>query len=139
MLYRIIKIVVRVALGLFYRLQVERRGGELSGPVILVGNHQNSLIDPALVFVITDRHVTFLAREPLFRAPVLGWVLKGIGALPVFRKQDHPGLMQKNEGTLESAAQALKEERAITIFPEGKSHSDPELAVIKTGCARIAL
>lgn len=139
MLYRVIRAIVRFALGLFYRLQVERRATDLEGPVILVGNHPNSLIDPALVFVITDRHVTFLAREPLFRAPVLGWVLKGIGALPVYRKQDHPGLMAKNEGTLESAAKALGEARAITIFPEGKSHSEPELAEIKTGCARIAL
>lgn len=139
MLYRLIKLVVRAALGLFYRLQVVRRAEDLTGPLILVGNHPNSLIDPALVFVITDRHVTFLAREPLFRAPVLGWVLKGIGALPVYRKQDHPGLMEKNEGTLEAAAAALVQAKAITIFPEGKSHSEPELAEIKTGCARIAL
>lgn len=139
MLYRIIRGIVRVALSLFYRLQVERRAAELEGPVVLVGNHPNSLIDPALVFVITDRHVTFLAREPLFRAPVLGWILKGIGALPVYRKQDHPGLMQKNEGTLDAAARALEEARAITIFPEGKSHSEAQLSEIKTGCARIVL
>jgi glycerol-3-phosphate O-acyltransferase / dihydroxyacetone phosphate acyltransferase len=139
MLYGVIRAIVRVALSLFYRLQVERRAAELEGPVVLVGNHPNSLIDPALVFVVTHRHVTFLAREPLFRAPVLGWILKGIGALPVYRKQDHPGLMQKNEGTLDAAAQALKEQRCITIFPEGKSHSDAQLSEIKTGCARIAL
>ena len=139
MLYRVIRAIVRVALGLFYRLQVERRSNDLDGPVILVGNHPNSLIDPALVFVITDRQVTFLAREPLFRAPVLGWILKGIGALPVYRKQDHPGLMAKNEGTLDAAAGALKEARAITIFPEGKSHSEARLSEVKTGCARIAL
>jgi glycerol-3-phosphate O-acyltransferase / dihydroxyacetone phosphate acyltransferase len=139
MLYRIIRAIVRVALGLFYRLQVERSSEGLDGPIILVGNHPNSLIDPALVFVITDRHVTFLAREPLFRAPVLGWILKGIGALPVYRKQDHPGLMAKNEGTLDAAAGALKDAKAITIFPEGKSHSEAQLSEIKTGCARIAL
>jgi 1-acyl-sn-glycerol-3-phosphate acyltransferase len=120
-------------------VEVVRHVSDLSGPVMFVGNHPNSLIDPALVFVITDRQVTFLAREPLFHAPVLGWLLKGLGALPVFRKQDHPGLMEKNEGTLEAAATALAEGRAITIFPEGKSHSAPQLSDIKTGCARIAL
>lgn len=139
MFYRFVRSIVALALGLFYRLEVVRRVEDLSGPVMFVGNHPNSLIDPALVFVITDRQVTFLAREPLFRAPVLGWVLKGLGALPVFRKQDHPGLMEKNEGTLEAAAKALLEARAITIFPEGKSHSEPQLSDIKTGCARIAL
>jgi glycerol-3-phosphate O-acyltransferase / dihydroxyacetone phosphate acyltransferase len=57
----------------------------------------------------------------------------------VYRKQDHPGLREKNEGTLEAAASALIAAKAITIFPEGKSHSDPQLSDIKTGCARIAL
>jgi hypothetical protein len=75
----------------------------------------------------------------LFRVPVLGWLLKGLGALPVYRKEDHPGLMAKNEGTLEAAATALAEGKAITIFPEGRSHSEPQLSEIKTGCARIAL
>jgi|APLak6261679142_1056127.scaffolds.fasta_scaffold00004_166 1-acyl-sn-glycerol-3-phosphate acyltransferase len=139
MFYRLVRTIVSVALGLFYRIEVVRRVEDFRGPVMFVGNHPNSLIDPAMVFVITDRQVTFLAREPLFRVPVLGWILRGLDALPVYRKQDHPGLMEKNEGTLDAAANALKEQRAITIFPEGKSHSAPQLSDIKTGCARIAL
>jgi 1-acyl-sn-glycerol-3-phosphate acyltransferase len=47
--------------------------------------------------------------------------------------------MAKNEGTLEAAATALAEGKAITIFPEGRSHSEPQLSDIKTGCARITL
>jgi 1-acyl-sn-glycerol-3-phosphate acyltransferase len=137
--YRLVRAVVSVALSLFYKLEVLRQVSDLGGPVMFVGNHPNSLIDPALVFVITERPVTFLAREGLFRVPLLGWVLKGLGALPVFRKQDNPNLMAKNEGTLDAAAGALQEAKAITIFPEGKSHSDPQLSDIKTGCARIAL
>jgi len=138
-LYGLIRGVVAFALRLFYRVEVVRQADDLSGPVMFVGNHPNSLIDPALVFVITDRKVTFLAREPLFRVPVMGWILKALDALPVYRKQDHPGLMEKNEGTLDTAAAALIASRAITIFPEGKSHSAPQLSEIKTGCARIAL
>ncbi len=139
MFYRLVRSVVSMALGLFYRVEVIRRVDDFAGPVMFVGNHQNSLIDPAMVFMITDRQVTFLAREPLFRVPVMGWILKGLGALRVYRKQDHPGLMEKNEGTLDAAASALIAAKAITIFPEGKSHSDPQLSEIKTGCARIAL
>lgn len=139
MIYRFVRSVVAFGLGLFYRVEVVRHVKDLSGPVMFVGNHPNSLIDPALVFVVTDRHVTFLAKEPLFRAPVMGWLLRGLGALPVYRKQDHPQLTAKNDGTLETAAGALAEGRAITIFPEGRSHSEPQLSDIKTGCARIAL
>ncbi len=139
MFYRFVRAVISFALRLFYILQVTRKGDDLAGPALYVGNHPNSLLDPALVFVATERQVTFLAKEPLFRAPLFGWVLKGLGALPVYRKQDHPGQMQKNEGTLDAAANALIAGKAITIFPEGKSHSDPQLSEIKTGCARIAL
>lgn len=139
MFYRLVRGIVAFALRLFYRVEVVRQTEDLSGPVMFVGNHPNSLIDPALVFIITDRQVTFLAREPLFRVPVMGWLLRGLDALPVYRKQDHPNLMAKNEGTLDTAANALVEGRAITIFPEGKSHSAPQLSEIKTGCARIAL
>ncbi|EAU63181.1 glycerol-3-phosphate acyltransferase, putative [Stigmatella aurantiaca DW4/3-1] len=71
--------------------------------------------------------------------PVIGWILKGLNALPVYRKQDHPSLMTKNEGTLDAARSALVEGRAITLFPEGRSHSEPSLAELKTGAARIAL
>lgn len=139
MFYAFIRGLVSLALRLFYRVKVNAPAAEPQGPVIFVGNHPNALIDPALVFVITHRQVTFLAKEPLFRMPVIGWILKGLHALPVYRKQDSPGQMVKNEGTLEAARTALVQGRAITIFPEGKSHSEPMLAELKTGAARIAL
>ncbi len=139
MFYRFVRAVIAFALGLFYRIEVRWKTDALDGPIIFVGNHPNSLIDPSLIFAVIDRPVTFLAKEPLFRTPVIGWILKGLDALPVYRKQDDPTKMAKNEGTFEAAANALLQGRAITIFPEGKSHSEPHLAEIKTGCARIAL
>lgn len=138
MLYAAVRSIVGFALRLFYRIRVNGTAEGLDGPVMFVGNHPNALIDPALIFVITRRHVTFLAKEPLFRMPILGWLIKGLGALPVFRKQDNPAQMQKNEGTFEAASGALVQGRAITLFPEGKSHSEPALAELKTGAARIA-
>ncbi|MHB8876664.1 MAG: lysophospholipid acyltransferase family protein [Myxococcaceae bacterium] len=138
MFYRFVRAVIGFALRRFYRLQLHGLPQRLDGPIIFVGNHPNSLIDPALVFVITERPVTFLAKAPLFKVPVMGWLLRGLDALPVFRKQDAPSEMGKNEGTFEAASKALEQGRAITLFPEGKSHSEPQIAEIKTGCARIA-
>lgn len=139
MFYACVRAVVAVFLRLFYRVKVNAPGAEPEGPVLFVGNHPNGLIDPALVFVLTRRKVTFLAKAPLFRLPVLGWLLKGLDALPVYRKQDDPTKMGGNEGTLDAAKGALVQGRAITIFPEGKSHSEPGLAELKTGASRIAL
>lgn len=138
MFYAFVRAVVGFALRLFYRVEVNARPLPETGPVVFVGNHPNSLVDPALVFVITARPVTFLAKAPLFKMPVIGWILKGLHALPVFRKQDDPTQMGRNEGTFEAATEALVSGRAITLFPEGRSHSEPELGEIKTGAARIA-
>lgn len=138
MFYAFVRAVVSFTIRLFYRLEVSERALPADGPVIFVGNHQNALVDPALVFVLTDREVTFLAKAPLFRAPVIGHVLRGLHALPVYRKQDDPTQMSKNEGTFDAATAALTRGGAITLFPEGKSHSEPMLAELKTGAARIA-
>ena len=142
MFYRAFRAVASLVLRLFFRLEpaVDPAGGlALDGPVIYVGNHPNGLVDPGLLFILVQRHVTFLAKAPLFALPVLGWILRGLDALPVYRKQDAGQDMAKNEGTLAASVEALVAGRAITIFPEGKSHSEPQLAELKTGCARIAL
>ena len=112
---------------------------DFAGPVMFVGNHPNSLIDPAMVFMITDRQVTFLAREPLFRVPVLGWILRGRGRAAGVPQAGSPGPDGEERRHARRGGDALKAQKAITIFPEGKSHSDPQLSDIKTGCARIAL
>jgi glycerol-3-phosphate O-acyltransferase/dihydroxyacetone phosphate acyltransferase len=142
MFYAGFRAVMSLVLRLFFRLEpaVDPTGAlKLEGPVMFVGNHPNGLIDPALLFTLADRQVTFLAKEPLFRMPVIGAILRGLGALPVYRKQDGPGDTTKNEGTLTASVDALVQGRAITLFPEGKSHSEPQLAELKTGAARIAL
>lgn len=142
MFYRAFRALNALALRLFFRVEapVDPTGAlKLEGPVMYVGNHPNGLIDPGLLLVLAQRRVTFLAKEPLFRMPVLGQIMRGMDALPIYRKQDGPGDTAKNEGTLTASVDALVQGRAITLFPEGKSHSEPQLAELKTGAARIAL
>lgn len=142
MFTRALRAVVTVLLRLWYRVDSVKGAHHalaLEGPVLYVANHPNGLIDPGLLFVLIRRHVTFLAKAPLFRIPVLGLMLKAMGALPVFRKQDGHQAPGQNEGTLGASVQALVDGKVITLFPEGKSHSEPQLQALKTGCARIAL
>lgn len=139
MLYGFVRAVVGFALRRFYRIEIRGLNGPLDGPVMFVANHPNSLVDPALLFVVTSRPITFLAKAPLFDMPLLGRLLRGLGALPVYRRQDDPTQMARNEGTLDAAVAALVGRGAITIFPEGRSHSEPGLADLKTGASRIAL
>ena len=142
MLYRFLRAVLGFFVQAFFRiapLEGNLAGLLGSGPVIFVANHPNSLVDPGILFVVLDRQLTFLAKAPLFSMPVIGALLRGLGALPVYRKQDDPSQMAKNDGTINAASEALVRGGAITLFPEGKSHSEPQLSGIKTGCARIAL
>ena len=139
MLYPLVRTLLGFALRAFYRL--ESAGSELpgAGPLLLVGNHPNALIDPALLLTISPRPLTFLAKAPLFQVPVLGTLLRALGALPVQRRQDGPAEPTANAAVLEAGARALATERALAIFPEGRSHSDSRLAEMKTGAARMAL
>jgi 1-acyl-sn-glycerol-3-phosphate acyltransferase len=136
--YAAVRQVLAFALRCFYR--VDRVGPPLpDGPVVLVGNHPNALIDPGLLIAVSSRPLTFLAKEPIFRMPVLGTLVRALGALPVVRVQDDPARMRENLAALDAAAHGLAEGRAIALFPEGRSHSDPSLGALKTGAARLAL
>jgi 1-acyl-sn-glycerol-3-phosphate acyltransferase len=141
MLYGTLRAVVALALRLFFRLSApaDPTGALASrGPVLFVANHPASLIDPALLLALTPRRITFLAKAPLLKLPVLGWLLRALGALPVYRKKDGADPAQ-NEGTLTASVEAVVQGRALMLFPEGLSHSLPQLSALKTGAARIAL
>jgi glycerol-3-phosphate O-acyltransferase/dihydroxyacetone phosphate acyltransferase len=132
--------VGRVAMRTYFRLRVEGFAVPRHGPVMLVANHPNSLLDPALVAAAARRPVRFLAKAPLFSVPVIGWLAHGAGAIPVHRRQDDPTQMDRNVDAFEAAYAALvEEESALGIFPEGMSHDEPSIAPLRTGAARIAL
>ena len=123
----------------YYRLSIA--GGDVprAGPVLLVANHPNSLIDPAMVATAARRPVRFLAKSSLFTHPAVGWLVRGAGAIPVYRQQDNPAEMRRNLEMFRAVHAALAEGAAIAIFPEGISHSQPSVTPLKTGAARIAL
>jgi 1-acyl-sn-glycerol-3-phosphate acyltransferase len=124
---------------LFYRFEVRGPAPPSTGPLLLLANHPNSLVDPALVSAAAGRRVRFLAKAPLFTHPLVGWLVRGSGAIPVYRRKDDPTLSRRNVEMFAAVFSALSEDAAIGIFPEGLSHSQPSLADLKTGSARIAL
>lgn len=124
---------------LFYRLSVDGTPVPGEGPVLLVANHPNSLIDPLIVAAVAGRPVRFLAKAPLFSDPNVGWIMRATGAIPVYRRQDDPSLVGQNRDVFQAVFTELAGGAAIGIFPEGISHSEPSLVELRTGAARMAM
>jgi 1-acyl-sn-glycerol-3-phosphate acyltransferase len=109
----------------------------LTGPAIFVANHI-SVADPILVghyLYANGRHPRFLAKDSLFRVPILGRALHGIGQIPVRRGSSDAML------ALKSAVEAIEAGETVIVYPEGTCTKDPELwpMVGKTGAARLAM
>lgn len=126
------------AVAVYYR--AERLGNDLpSGPVLVVTNHPNMLMDPLVAMWAADRRVRVLAKAPLFDIPLFGRILRSVDTLPLFRVQDDPDQLPRNRLAFREAADTLAAGGTLLTFPEGKSHTSPRLAPLKSGAARIAL
>lgn len=134
LLLRLSSLAVRA----YYRFHRLGGGVPRRGPVLLVGNHPNGLVDPIALADTTPRPVRFLGKAPLFDMPVLGSIARGMRTLPVYRAMDGADT-SRNEDTFEAVVEALRRGDLVCLFPEGRSHSEPGLLELRTGAARMAL
>ncbi|MGP5389446.1 lysophospholipid acyltransferase family protein [Glutamicibacter arilaitensis] len=107
------------------------------GGYILCPNHLTE-IDPLVVghaIYSNGRLPRWLAKESLFNVPVLGWMLRETGQVPVARSATSAG------ESLKAAKKVLDAGGVIVIYPEGTLTRDPNLwpMVGRTGAARLAL
>lgn len=107
------------------------------GGFLVVANHVTELDAMTFMHFITGNGypVRILAKDALFRVPVLGWLLRKTKQVPVYRKSAHAA------DSLAAAIQAVNDGECVGIFPEGTLTRDPNMwpMVGKTGAARIAL
>ena len=141
MIRRICCAALRMLLRVFFR-RIEIAGAEripATGPVVFALNHPNGLVDPLFLLCFAPRPVSFLAKAPLFRMPLIGFFVRAFGSIPVYRKQDPGTDVSRNRETFAAARQLLSRGVVLALFPEGASHDEPRLLDLKTGAARIAL
>ena len=146
--YTVMKPLVQVALRVFFR-RIEVRHRErlaLPGPLLLAGNHPNTLMDPLLVAINRRQPVAFLAKSTFFKNPVSRAILQSGNSIPIYRRQDADTgpatpaqLAAQNEATFGRCYDYLGQGGTLMIFPEGTSVSERRLRPLKTGAARIAL
>lgn len=137
-----------IALHWFYS-NIEVVGRErvpAEGPVLLAASHHNALVDCLIAGWIIPRRLTITAKATLMDNAFLAWLLPAVGVVPLKRASDERAARSngnvstgRNTDAFKSLLNALNDGRMVLIFPEGKSHSEPALAPLKTGIARIAL
>jgi len=113
---------------------LEERGAEhvpAAGPVLFAANHV-SLLDPPVVAAGAPRQLHFLAKEQLFRVPLLGRLIRAVNARPVRRGGSDPA-------ALRVALRVLEEGGALLIFPEGSRGPEGVLRAARPGAAMLAV
>lgn len=110
---------------------------------VLVAWHPNGLLDPGLILAHFPRRVVFGARHGLLRWPLLGWFLRKIGTVPIYRPQDLGGPRDEaarraaNRRSLDALATEVAAGSFAALFPEGDSHDEPGLLDLRPGAARL--
>jgi len=136
--YRVASVIVRPIMTLIVgHTWKGRENLPEEGGIIVAANHA-SAFDPltlAHFLYMADRPARILAKESLFRVPVLGFFMRNLAMIPVFRGSARAG------ESLEIADMRLKQGFCIAVFPEGTLTKDPDGWPMQghTGVARMAL
>lgn len=131
-LYRVAWIFFRIFFAIYFRWRVfNPERVPQTGPVILASNHA-SFIDPPLIGAGLAREISFLARESLFRFPIIGWLFRSVHAVPVDR--DGGGARG-----LRIILERLLAGGGIVLFPEGTRTKDGNLQSAHSGVGLIVL
>jgi len=97
----------------------------LEGPLIVAANHA-SFLDPPLVGSAAPRPLYYMARETLFRNPILRTIIRGWNAVPVARDT-------ASSRGLKAAVDLLEAGHAVLVFPEGTRSRDGHLQPAQAG------
>ncbi len=114
------------------------------GGILFTTWHPGGMIDPMLMMASLPGSLTFAAKHTLFKVPILGGIMRSIGAKPVHRAQDSKvdddsNRSTKNSTLIESLGDSVAMGGRVAIFPEGVTHLEPHPVRLRTGAARILL
>ncbi|QFT89422.1 1-acyl-sn-glycerol-3-phosphate acyltransferase [Bacillus sp. THAF10] len=130
--YSFAKFIVSTILKPLYRIKVEGlENVPKDGAVLLCANHIDNL-DPPVVGITSPRTVHFMAKEEVFRVPILKTILPKLHAFPVKR-----GMSDRE--ALRNALKVLKEGHVLGLFPEGTRSKNGELGKGLAGAGFFAL
>lgn len=101
----------------------------LDGPLIVACNHV-SYLDPPVMGSFCPRRISYMAKKELFSIPILGNVIRGLGAYAVDREGSATAAIKRS-------LEVLRQGGTVGIFPEGTRNRTGEV-VPQPGVALLA-
>jgi 1-acyl-sn-glycerol-3-phosphate acyltransferase len=103
------------------------------GPAVLVANHV-SFVDAVVIMGASPRPIRFVMDHRVFRMPLLGFVFRHCGAIPIASAKEDPAMMEE---AFAEVSKALAKGDLVGIFPEGGVTKDGEMQAFRPGVSRI--
>lgn len=129
-----VKLLVTLFINMFYRVElVNKHNIPEKGAALLCANHIHDL-DMFFIGYNINRLVHYMAKEELFKIPILAPLIRWLGAFPIKRGKG-------DVGAIKSALKLLEEGHIVGIFPEGTrtGGKDKKNITIKRGAVMIAI
>ncbi|MDR1915819.1 MAG: 1-acyl-sn-glycerol-3-phosphate acyltransferase [Synergistaceae bacterium] len=132
--YHIVKTLFRLLFILYNRLEVRGLDNVPSGVTMIIASNHASNIDPPLIGSVFPGRLRYLAKDSLFRVPLLGFFIKALGAIPVSRQDS-----QRAGAVMKLLLSRLRSGENILLFPEGTRSRSGELQPLEGGIAFLAI
>lgn len=116
--------------------RVEKSGLEHipeEGPAVIVCNHV-SFVDAVVIMAACRRPIRFVMDHNIFKIPVLSFIFRTGGAIPIASRKDDPAMMER---AFAEVAKALRAGQLVGIFPEGRITDTGEILPFRPGIQRI--
>ena len=133
LLYWILLPIVWPLLHILWRIEVVGKENIPRGRAHVIASNHLSDLDPVYILeaVFSWKRYTILAKQELFKNPLIGWFLSCMGAVPIDRGKG-------DMGTVNKVTDECKNGTPILIFPEGTRSKTGELLTLKSGAFLIA-
>ena len=103
------------------------------GPAVIVCNHV-SFVDALIIMAVSPRPIRFVMDHQIFKVPVLSFVFRTAGAIPIAPAKENPELLAQ---AYEEVARALAAGALVGLFPEGRITDNGELYPFRNGIQKI--
>ncbi len=131
MFYNIVKFICNIVIHILFKIRLYGIDNFPNEGVVIVYSNHKSMWDPVIIGCLLRRPIFFMAKEELFKNPIMGFVIKNLNAFPVKR-----GMPDRK--AIKKALEVLNKKQVLGIFPEGTRSKDGRLQDPESGVALLA-